>query len=63
MALAVSPIVHPHYSSVTLNNDIALLKLAEAVDLGTFTPACLPHPAADFTGRAAKVSGEPLEAT
>ena len=50
--------MHPNYSSATLNNDIAMLKLAQAVDLGTYIPACLPDTTADFTGKAAKVYGE-----
>lgn len=31
-------------------NDIALLKLAEEVDLDVYTPACLPEPDKDYTG-------------
>ena len=51
-------IVHPDYSTATNDNDIALLKLAQAVDLGTHTPACLPDTAADYVGKVAKVYGE-----
>merc|ERR1711910_221753 len=40
--LALDPIVHESYKSPNVNsNDIALLKLAEDVDLNTYTPACL----------------------
>merc|ERR1712072_274645 len=40
--LALDPIVHESYRSPKpASNDIALLKLAEDVDLTTHTPACL----------------------
>merc|ERR1712147_537172 len=40
--LALDPIVHESFRSPKLDsNDIALLKLAEDVDLTTYTPACL----------------------
>ena len=41
-------------------NDLALLKLAEEVDLSVHTPACLPEPGRDFTGQIGSVSGEKL---
>ena len=51
MSLAMDPIVHESYKSpFTSSNDIALLKLAEAVDLNIYTPACLPAPNTDYTG-------------
>jgi len=55
--VSVSAIVHPDYDSITTNNDIALLKLAEAVDLSIHTPACLPASTADYVGQTAKVYG------
>merc|ERR1711936_759165 len=39
--VSVSVIVHPGYDSANANNDIALLKLAEEVDLSIYTPAGL----------------------
>ena len=55
----MSGIVHPDYNKdVAENNDIALLKLAEAVDLSIYTPACLPASSADYVGQTAKVYGE-----
>ena len=45
----------PRYS-----NDIALLKLAEKVDLNLYSPACLPTPNTDFTGKTGSVYGERL---
>ena len=57
--LAINPIVHEKYNfPLTHQNDIALLKLAEAVDLATFPPACLPVHHTDFTGQKGWVYGE-----
>ena len=55
--VSVSVIVHPGYDSANANNDIALLKLAEEVDLSIHTPACLPASSADYVGQTAKVYG------
>jgi len=55
--VSVTTIVHPNYDTSTTNNDIALLKLAEAVDLSIYTPACLPASSADYVGQTAKVYG------
>lgn len=53
-----SIVVHPNYSSSTLDNDIALMKLSEKVDFGTgIKPVCLPSPSADFTGQSATAVG------
>ena len=41
-----------------LSNDIALLKLAEHIDLNVLTPACLPALDTDFTGKTGSVYGE-----
>ena len=57
--LALDPIVHESYKSPNADsNDIALLKLAESVDLTTYTPACLPSSDDDFTGQMGKVFGK-----
>ena len=55
--VSVSTLVHPDYDSSNANNDIALLKLAQAVDLSIYTPACLPASSADYVGQTAKVYG------
>merc|ERR1711899_663209 len=56
--LALDPIVHESYKSPNVNsNDIALLKLAEDVDLNTYTPACLAASGADYTGQNGRVYG------
>ena len=56
--LALDPIVHESYKSPkTESNDIALLKLAEDIDLTTYTPACLPTSGADYTGQNGRVYG------
>merc|ERR1712072_1593580 len=55
--VAVSSIIHPNWDTSTNNNDIALLKLEEAVDLSIYTPACLPASSADYVGQTAKVIG------
>ena len=56
--LALDPIIHESYQSPTIfSNDIALLKLAEDIDLTTYTPACLPTYGADYTGQNGRVYG------
>merc|ERR1719397_323221 len=40
---------HEDYNQQSLNNDIAILELEEEVDLGIYTPVCLPAPGDDFT--------------
>ena len=50
---------HPKPTS----NDIALLKLVEPVELTDRTPACLPSPGDDFTGRTGSVYGIKYEQT
>ena len=57
--LALDPIVHENWGSPIpgKSNDIALLKLAEDVDLATYTPACLPASGADYTGQNGRVYG------
>merc|ERR1719150_1674729 len=56
--LAEDPIVHECFSSPKKqSNDIALLKLADDVDLTIYTPACLPEPDDDYTGKKGNVYG------
>ena len=59
MQLEIDPIVHENYQSPQpYSNDIALLKLAEAVDLATYAPACLAAKDADYTGQNGRVYGK-----
>ena len=56
--LALDPIVHESYMTPKADsNDISLLKLAEDIDLTTYTPACLPTSGADYTGQSGRVYG------
>merc|ERR1711981_1325039 len=58
VALEIDPIVHEDYNSpMSTSNDIALLKLAEPVDLDIYTPACLAALDADYTGQKGSVYG------
>ena len=45
---------------IPFSSDLALLKLAEEVDLSVHTPACLPAPERDYTGQIGSVYGEQL---
>ena len=57
--LEIDPIIHEnYYSPKPRSNDIALLKLAEEVDLKIYTPACLPSIGADYTGQNGRVYGK-----
>ena len=54
----VSKIInHPDYDAVTINNDIALIKVAQPIDLSVYTPACLPVDGESFVGQNAWVYG------
>jgi len=55
--LQIDPIVHQNYNRITLSNDIALLKLAEDINLNTYTPACLATSGADYTGQNGRLYG------
>ena len=58
MALEIDPIVHEEYNNpLGTSNDIALLKLAESVDLDVYTPACLADLGSDYTGQNGRVYG------
>jgi len=50
-------ITHEGYVDATLENDVALLKLTEKVDLNIFTPACLPTKGDTFAGQTAYAVG------
>ena len=53
-------IKHENFNQTNLDNDIALIELAEEVDLSTYTPACLAKTSdtATFDGKIATASGE-----
>ena len=58
VALEIDPIVHEEYNlPMSTSNDIALLKLAEPVDLNVYTPACLAALDADYTDQNGRVYG------
>ena len=60
-AFQVSQIInHPNYYSSTDNNDIALLKLSEEVDLNIYTPSCIAETSDNFEGQRAWVYGEKI---
>jgi len=50
-------LTHEDYDASTSANDVALLKLADTVDINTFTPACLANTGDDFVGSNAWVYG------
>ena len=56
----ISIINHEDYDANTLNNDIAILELAEEADLRTYTPACMAKSSdtKTFDGKNAWVYGE-----
>ena len=51
---------HENYNRTNFDNDIALIELAEEVDLTTYTPACLAKTSdtATFDGKNATAYGE-----
>jgi secreted trypsin-like serine protease len=52
-------IKHPYWNkTIRYDNDFALLRLAEPVDLYTYTPVCLPDFGQDFTGYTALAVGQ-----
>ena len=58
----VSQIInHPSYSALTSNNDIALIKLSEEVDLNTYTPSCVANTGDTFEGQKAWVYGNKIK--
>ena len=50
-------IVHHGYDDTTTDNDVALLHLAEHLDLATYTPACIAESGETFAGDTATVYG------
>merc|ERR1712058_34707 len=50
-------IIHENYDDNTAQNDIALLKLKEALDVSVYMPACLPAKGKDWTGQTGWVYG------
>eukprot|EP00091_Calanus_sinicus_P024793 TRINITY_DN9097_c0_g1_i1.p1 TRINITY_DN9097_c0_g1~~TRINITY_DN9097_c0_g1_i1.p1 ORF type:complete len:217 (+),score=38.97 TRINITY_DN9097_c0_g1_i1:99-749(+) len=50
-------IKHPDYDTGTSDADIVLLKLSTAVDLKTYTPACMANTGDDFTDKKAWTYG------
>ena len=51
-------IYHPDYYNITRGDDIAMIKLSNAVDLNVYTPACLSNHGDDFTGMIGMVYGK-----
>ena len=53
-------IKHENFNQTNLDNDIALIELAEEVDLTTYTPACLAKTSdtTTFDGKNATAYGE-----
>ena len=51
-------ITHPDYNASISDNDIALLKLLEEIDLEVYTPACVAEDGSTFDGRKAWVYGK-----
>ena len=51
-------IPHPYYDPYTMQHDIALIRLAEVLNLNIYSTACLPAPGVDTTGHTAWVYGE-----
>ena len=51
---------HEDFDTVTLNNDIVMLELAEEADLTVYTPACMAKTSdtETFDGKSALVYGE-----
>ena len=48
---------HSYHSKVFIENDIALLELAEEVDISVYTPACLPKSGENVVGKTAMATG------
>ena len=54
----VQIIKHDNYNADKSDNDIALLKLGESIDLDVYTPACVAKSGDEFVGDTAWVYGE-----
>ena len=51
-------IPHPAYTRIIADNDVALLKLSEPLDINIYTPLCLPCKNDNFLGKKAWAMGE-----
>ena len=51
-------ITHENYHASNCDNDVALIKLADSVDLNVYTPACVANTGDNFVGKNAWVYGE-----
>ena len=49
---------HEDYDSITTDNDITIIELAQEIDLATYTPACMAKKSDNFDGKNAWVYGE-----
>ena len=52
-------IVHPNYNTITLDNDIALIRLSNPISFPSdneIAPICMPKSGEDFTGKNAIVT-------
>ena len=56
-------ITHENYNAENSDNDVALLKLAEPVDLDIYTPACVAQTGDTFIGQNAWVYGKNIKYT
>jgi len=50
-------IPHPAYTRIIADNDVALLKLSEPLDINIYTPLCLPCKNDNFLGKKAWAMG------
>ena len=58
-SLSMKPLVHEDYADPErYSNDIALLKLAEEVNMTTYTPVCLPSIDKDYVDKIGAAYGK-----
>ena len=53
-------VIHEKYDSDLKLNDIALMRLSQAVDMRIYTPVCLPSPGETYVGLTGWVYGAPF---
>ena len=59
MRLSMNPIMHENYNIPKVSsNDIALLKLAEEVNMTSYTPVCLPPFNNDYEDKVGNAYGK-----